>query len=130
MKLLVVDDDPDFRGLITTGAPSWLSVIECAGSAEVIRLMEEGWPGVDVALIDVHLEPNLEAVGDLEGPALVRWLHARDARTPVILVSVDPLDRAVAASRPASPIGFLRKPVNTSTFYGFLESYRRLFSRR
>lgn len=37
MRLLVIDDDPDFRSLVAASAPAWLDVVTCSSSQEAMQ---------------------------------------------------------------------------------------------
>ena len=126
MRLLVVDDDPDFAALIVASAPSWLRVSECASSEETIRMLERpGRERFDMALIDMDMRAHLDTLSEHEGLALARWMRRHGETQPLIIVSghVDP----ALLSGASSVTGFLRKPVNLDRVYRFLKAYVDLF---
>jgi CheY-like chemotaxis protein len=130
LRLLVVDDDPDFCELIRSTAPEWLEVTGCESSQDAIRVIDgEGGPLPDLALIDIEMPPHLEHVATLEGLALAHWLQTRSARIPVILVS------GRARTVPENPLAratylpLLRKPLMLAHLFAFLGAYRDLFPR-
>jgi DNA-binding NtrC family response regulator len=128
MKLLLVDDDPDFRSLISQTAPSWIEVLACSSTREAVDLLDSpAARSIRFCLIDLCMEPFLEERTDREGLGLVRWMISEGRLHPSILVSGD--RRALQASRAPKPpvVGCLTKPLDLDRLYRFLGSFRDLF---
>ena len=129
MKVLVADDDPDFRSMIREAAPPWLDVLTCASSADAIDLMHSAEAAdLDLALVDLRMDPHLAETAELEGLALVRWMRGDHPAVPVVLVSGSAVPSAWGGpAREAGTLGFLSKPLDLEHFFALLDAYRRLF---
>lgn len=128
MKLLLVDDDPDFRSLIEESAPPWIEVLPCSSSRQAVSLLDStAAQEIEFSVIDLCMEPFLEQQTEREGVGLIRWMARKGRGIPSILVSAD--ERALEAVHPTLPtvIGCLTKPVDLDRLYRFFGAFRDLF---
>ena len=105
-RVLIVDDDPDLRGLLET-------VFESAGH-EVI-LAPGGWNALerieaiapDLIVLDISL-------GDIEGMAVLRRVHANPIfrALPVVMMSAHNTDATRAEALSLGAAAFMGKPVD------------------
>jgi DNA-binding NarL/FixJ family response regulator len=102
ISVLVVDDDPAFRGLaVRMLAEMGFAVVGEAGSvAEAMRAAADLRP--DAALVDIRLP-------DGDGVALARGLAALPWRPRVVLASTDRDATTAECARSAGAAGFIPK---------------------
>lgn len=128
MKLLLVDDDPDFRRLVVESAPSWLNVVPCGSTREATELLKAGAHCADVAMIDLHMTPHLGDVAEQEGWALLQWMN-REQRSMPVIVATSHTCRTHKGSDFATMVsGVLRKPVDLGLLYEYLKAFGQLFN--
>ena len=128
MRLVVVDDDPDFRSLVTESAPPWLDIVECGSSREAVTLIRsERAEGAAFILVDLCMDPFLGRDHQGEGLELVRWLFARGHGSRAILMSGDRAALKVAQRTNPQVAGCLAKPLDLDRFYRFLSAFNELF---
>lgn len=100
-RILVVDDDPDYRLMVRLGldgAPGFAAVLEADGVEEGLRLADHHDP--DVVLLDVGLPGAFNAASRL----------SRRARAPrLVLVSSRPPDEMATATAAAGAVGYIGK---------------------
>lgn len=130
MRLLVVDDDPDFRSMIEQTAPAWLELVLCGSSREALEMLGSvGSHGIDLALIDLHMEPLLERMPDTEGLGLIRWMRDNHRGIPVIVVSAHGRWTRSLSGTDTAVVGFLGKPLDLDRLYRFCGSFSELFDK-
>ena len=100
--VLIADDDPDVRMLVTmTLEREGFNVIEARDGQEAIDMISERSPSL--ALLDVNM-PRLDGV------EVAEWLRAEEAATPFIFVTAQTrraeLDRVLATN----PTSYIAKP--------------------
>ncbi|MDO6804214.1 response regulator, partial [Wenyingzhuangia sp. 1_MG-2023] len=108
--LLVVDDDPTHRGLISEIlTPVGFEVLEAEDAGACIRVLQQ--TPVDLLLMDISMP-------GMTGWQLLRQLRNDGVSSPVVMVSADAEDRQSAlaqgdASDPAERLnnGYLIKPI-------------------
>lgn len=98
--ILVVDDDPCIRGLVSE-ALDWegYQVVTAANGAEALRLAEAEPPAL--VLLDMQMPV-------LDGPGFIRALQARGLRPPVLVFTAAGNARGHAGELNAA--GFIPKP--------------------
>jgi CheY-like chemotaxis protein len=100
--VLIADDDPDVRMLVTTtlGRQGYQLIEACDGN-EALKLIREQSPGL--ALLDIDMP-------GLDGVEVAEQLRVDGSDTPHIFVTAHTkrrdLDRALATG----PVGYLAKP--------------------
>jgi len=131
MRLLLVDNDPDFRWLVQAAAPAWLEVAACPSTREAIGLLDspEG-EAIHLALVDLSMDAFLEPLDELEGLGFVRWMRSRGKGIPTILVSAHPELAVGGCSDDTAVVGLLRKPVDFDNLFRFCGTFRDLFLER
>jgi diguanylate cyclase (GGDEF)-like protein len=106
LNLLVLDDDPDCRELISLlGRAASLNVIETASTADALRIVAR--EPIDVALVDLHLgqmDDGLIAMAELR--------RSRPLSLPIVAFSADTSVANRLAAVRAGADAFLAKPVN------------------
>jgi diguanylate cyclase (GGDEF)-like protein len=106
LNVLVLDDDPDCRQLVSLlGRAASLNVITASCTAEALRIAEQ--EPIDVALVDVHLGQQDDAVSAI---ALLRARTRHDL--PIAAFSADTSVGNRLAAVHAGADAFLAKPVN------------------
>ena len=127
MRILVVDDDADFRALIHESMPGGVDVTTCHSSMEALRLVSSaGTNRFELALVDLNMAPHLASRPECEGIALARRLIDGPHSAAVILVSSE---RSVAPSRENGTIGVvgcLKKPIDLNRLARFVTSFGEL----
>ncbi|HEY0931295.1 MAG TPA: sigma-54 dependent transcriptional regulator [Gemmatimonas sp.] len=116
MYVLVVDDEPALREVLSQRLTSWGYRVATAGDVpEAEAVLQASEP--DLVLSDVVLP-------GLSGLDLLRRFKARDASLPVVLITAHAnVDAAVEAMK-AGATDFLTKPIDTATLRAVLESVR------
>jgi CheY-like chemotaxis protein len=109
MKILVVDDDPISRRIVTTGlAKGGFETLEAEGGAEAIQILEGDEP-VGALLLDIQM-PDMTGLDFLD--------HLRKnpnlERLPVVICSGMSTREAVLKARELNIVDFLVKPVEAS----------------
>jgi len=128
MRLLIVDDDPEFCTLIRHTTPSWLQTIALSSTSEAVEALETSrFETVDIALVDMNMPPFLAELAEHEGPCLIRWMVEHDLAVPTILVSAQHRPEEGTVGGFPSVVGFLRKPLDLQRLYAFLSTYAQLF---
>jgi CheY-like chemotaxis protein len=100
--VLIADDDPDVRMLVTTtlGRQGY-QLIEATDGAEALKVIREQSPGL--ALLDIDMP-------GLDGVQVAEQVKAEGLETPFMFVTAHTkrrdLDRALATG----PVGYLAKP--------------------
>ena len=91
-RILVAEDDPALRALYVIWLEhSGYDVVACADGREALAALERGYTP-DAAVLDVDMPY-------VDGLSVCRYLHARDAGVPIVVVSgVDELRRAALAA--------------------------------
>lgn len=81
MRILVIDDDPDIRRLLTRAFLRWGHEVDCIGDGDlVVPHCVDHLSEYDVVLLDVVL-PGIPGTG------LYRWLRELNADIRVILIT-------------------------------------------
>jgi DNA-binding NtrC family response regulator len=114
MHVLVIDDEPALREVLTLRLQSWgFSVVAAADVPEAERLVQERVP--DVVLSDVVLP-------GMSGLDLLRRLKAHHPDLPVILITAHAnVDAAVEAMKTGAE-DFLTKPIDSAALRAQLAS--------
>jgi DNA-binding NtrC family response regulator len=114
LSILVVEDDPAMREVLTARLESWGHVVLAAGDGEEARA-RLGSGVVDVVVSDVILP-------DCSGLDVLRLSRAGDRSRPVILVTAHAdVDLAVEAMKEGAA-DFLTKPIETQKLKALLEA--------
>jgi len=113
MKVLVVDDEPALREVLSMRIESWgYEVATAAHVGEAKRLLRE--PGPDIVISDVVMP-------EASGLELLKLLKAEDPSKPVILVTAHgSIDAAVEAMKEGAE-DFLTKPLDYTKLHALLE---------
>ena len=113
ISVLVVDDEPALREVLSLRIQSWgYDVRTAADAAEAERELQRERP--DVVLSDVVL-PGISGID------LLRWLRQHDDHVPVIMMTAHGnIDAAVDAMK-AGAQDFLTKPLDYATLRGVLD---------
>lgn len=110
MKVLILDDEPDIRFLVTLGLTRFgsMQVSEAADGDEAVALAVENPP--DVILLDV-LMPGID------GPGVLARLRAEPAvaSVPVIFLTANPTESDVAHLLRLGARGVIPKPFDPVT---------------
>jgi DNA-binding NtrC family response regulator len=114
LKVLVVDDEPALREVLSLRIDTWGYRVVTAGDAlEAERLLGEVEP--DIVLSDVRMP-------QVSGLELLRRLKGRDAARPVILMTAHgSIDTAVEAMKQGAQ-DFLTKPLDYTKLHVLLET--------
>lgn len=81
MKLLVIDDDPDIRQLLSKTFIRWGHEVDCMGHGDdVVPYCAKHLKEYDLVLLDVVL-PGMNGTG------LYRWLREMDEEVRIILIT-------------------------------------------
>lgn len=107
IRVLLVDDHP----VVLEGLRSYLAldadidVVDAVGTArEALAVVATAAPPPDVVVIDMHLP-------DMDGPAAIRALKARQPRMPVVALSSFAEDALIVAAVRAGAAGYLLKAI-------------------
>ena len=103
MRVLVVDDHHAFRQALTS-ALEMVDEIEVAGEAGggIAGCREAEHIEPDVVLMDLSMP-------DLSGFDAMEWMHERQPRLPVVILTADSDPEVEAEARRAGASGFLAK---------------------
>ena len=102
-RLLIVDDDPQVRGLFVRALSSPGRVVESAADAhDALGRLESGV--YDVVVTDINMP------GKMDGQDVFRWIKDRRASTDVILLSGDPTIESVLEAFRYGAWDFIIKP--------------------
>jgi DNA-binding NtrC family response regulator len=114
MKVLVVDDEPALREVLSMRIESWGYEVATAGHVrEAQQLLTESRP--DIIISDVVMP-------EMTGLELLKLLKAEDAAKPVILVTAHgSIDAAVEAMKEGAQ-DFLTKPLDYTKLHALLET--------
>lgn len=114
-RVLVVDDDPISRSLITSHLVQFhVTTVEACDGEEAWR--ELGQTAFDLAIVDLNM-PNIdgfELIGCIRGFPRTRYL-------PVVVVTSRTDSAAISRALEAGATSFLTKPISWSTFRAHLE---------
>lgn len=125
MRLLVIDDDPDFRSMIHSTAPSWIDLVLCDSSRSAMEYFSRvASEAPDLAIVDIHMKAHLDPLSEREGLALVQWIHHRQPTLPIVVASTS--SQWIEVTTPHF-LGFLSKPIDLTALYGLLDAYAHLF---
>ncbi|MBI4226904.1 MAG: response regulator [Candidatus Omnitrophica bacterium] len=100
-RLLVVDDDPDFRD--TVGAAlraKGYAVLEAGRGDEALAILQR--ESVAIVFLDIHLPPT-------DGLTVLKQIRAMQRNLPVILITAFPEDQTIARARQLGISGFFTK---------------------
>jgi DNA-binding response OmpR family regulator len=112
-RILIVDDDRDFRDLHTTALRGAGYEVESAPDGEA-ALMKLAFQHFDLAIVEWHM-PRLD------GASLVFWLRSAGSRTPVVMVTAADISTLpLATARQLSAI--LPKPVSLTEYLAAVRS--------
>jgi len=114
LKVLVVDDEPALREVLSLRIDTWgFDVVTAADAFEAERLLAEVDP--DIVLSDVRMP-------QMTGLELLRRLKGRNAARPVILMTAHgSIDTAVEAMKEGAQ-DFLTKPLDYTKLHVLLET--------
>lgn len=114
LSILVVEDDPAMREVLTARLESWGHEVLPAADGEAARRRLQG-DSVDVVVSDVVLP-------DCSGLDVLRLARAGDAPRPVILITAHAdVDRAVEAMKEGAA-DFLTKPIESQKLKSLLDA--------
>jgi CheY-like chemotaxis protein len=99
-RVLVADDDPDYRLVVRLALDGFADVLEAADGAELVEVAGRGHP--DIVLLDVSLAGGFEALPRLPAPA------------KLVLVSSRPPDELAAMAAATGAVGYVGKDVAPS----------------
>lgn len=115
-RILVVDDDFDIcESLQLLLEPKYAVVIAYNGAEALERIVEagaDGQRGFDAIVLDLMMPV-------MDGEELMRELHQRNVRVPVVLASA--ANQLGSRARMAGAAGFLQKPFDAAQLEGALE---------
>jgi excisionase family DNA binding protein len=103
-RILIVDDDPRIRELLTRllyGEGCRVSTAE-SGKSALVALAESEF---DLLLLDLEL-------GDMDGAAVLNQISQRKLRLPVVLITGFPDGQLVDRAMQFAPLLLLRKPID------------------
>lgn len=104
LKILVVDDDPLHRGLMSDLlSPIGFNILEAQDAQACLSLVEQSMP--DLFLLDVGMP-------GISGLELVQVLRERDIRSPIIMISAEAHERKRSHGDGAAYDAYLVKPIN------------------
>jgi DNA-binding response OmpR family regulator len=117
-NLLVVDDVPEYLRSLELVLRAHYSVEAAISAIDAKAKIEKHQP--DAAIVDVCLDETVEY--DRSGLSLVKWLKARSAQLPIVVMSA--LDDASIPEETmkAGADAFLKKPINLSELRRILDS--------
>ena len=118
-RILIVDDDPKFRGYVAKGlAAQGLETLTAGSAEEALDLLGAGGPRPDVALLDVMM-------GGLSGWELLEQLRARGHDMPVLFVTAKPaVDDRVRGLR-LGAVDYILKPFEFEELLARIEAVLR-----
>jgi CheY-like chemotaxis protein len=112
-RLLVVDDNATNRKVLALQAGKWgMQARDTESAAQALRWIEGG-ERFDAAIVDMHMP-------EMDGLALARQLHERDAKLPLVLFSS--LGRREAGDNEGLFSGYLSKPLHQSQLFDTLST--------
>ncbi len=104
-RILVVDDDVTIRAMFSRALAKYGDVESAAGGEEALQLLGE--KKFDAITLDLAM-PRVDGFGVL---ARLGDKTAKNHETPVVVVTANPQDQAMAKSFHAGAILFVTKPV-------------------
>ncbi len=103
LTVLIVEDDETIRTLLQMELEEQgFTVVLCSGKVEAQQRLDEGVP-IDVALLDLRL-------GDGSGMDVLKSLHNRNARTPVIMMTGHGNKNVILEALKLGVFDYLEKP--------------------
>ena len=109
MKILVVEDDPDARKVLSLILRlDGFEVASASGGPEAIQALAEALP--DLVLLDVMMP-------DMDGYEVCAWIRANPAtaRLPVVMLSAKADPESMARGLEVGANGYLAKPIKPSS---------------
>ena len=109
MKILVVEDDPDARKVLSLILRlDGFEVTSASGGPEAIQVLAEALP--DLVLLDVMMP-------DMDGYEVCVWIRANPAtaRLPVVMLSAKADPESMARGLEVGANGYLAKPIKPSS---------------
>ena len=103
--ILIVDDEPTVRTLLTEILSPMYRCLSAASAGEAIRLIDSRF--FNVALVDMGL-PGMTGLG------LCQLMIKRSPKTVVIVVSGNSDDQSVAEAMKAGAADYIKKPFDLS----------------
>ena len=117
-RILVIDDDPDYRELLwlVLDRLGWSHVVVARDGVEGLRRVYDGRP--DLVLLDLMMP-------DIRGYDVVRWLKADPALASIPVIAITGAGDAASEeqARDAGCDAFLAKPFELSDLEAVLRSY-------
>jgi CheY-like chemotaxis protein len=102
-RLLIADDDPNFRDVLKVLFGPYFELLEAASGEEAVEIVEQRTD--DIALLDMHMH---ELTG-LETLRIVKTFHTV---APCILITADATDDLRRTATEAEAFSVLKKPVS------------------
>ena len=101
IKILFIDDEPDFLEVISDQIKSWgFDVIKAENGAEGIKAMESHCP--DIIILDY-------AMSEMSGIAVLREIRKKDKNIPVIMHTAHPDEVLIRAAGELTIDAFIPK---------------------
>ena len=111
-SILIVDDEPQVRGLLTEVLSRAFQCSSAASAGEAIALIESRL--FHVALVDLGL-PGMSGIG------LCRLIVKLSPTTSVVVVSGNTDDQSVADAMKAGAVDYIKKPFNLADVVATVE---------
>ncbi len=112
LSILIVDDEPSVRSLLTTVLSPRFQCSAVASAGEAIALMESRF--FHMALVDTGLP-------GMSGLALCRVIANRSPGTAVVVVSGNSDDQSIADAMAAGASDYIKKPFSLAEVVSIIE---------
>ena len=101
LKVLLADDEPDFRRLMGLRIRKWgYSMLEAADGEKALAILKKKVP--DIVILDYKMPK-------LDGVATLRAIRKINKSTPVIMFTAYPEDKAIESAKELNVAAFIPK---------------------
>ena len=114
-KLLIVDDNPTNRMILTRQTEAWGMLPQAVESGEQALSLLENTPHFDAAILDMQMP-------DMDGLTLAKTIQANPLFADLPLIMLTSLGRRPEDERQARFVAYLTKPIKSSLLYEALIS--------